>query len=76
VSFFDLPVASPADLRNLSYTMVFAFPVLFVGWKLWHKTKFHKPHEADLYKDKAAIDEYERNFVSKPAEYVPPLTVP
>ncbi|KAK0388923.1 hypothetical protein NLU13_2500 [Sarocladium strictum] len=51
-----------------SYTMVFAFPILFLGWKLWHKTKFHKPHEADLYKDKAAIDEYERNFVPRPAD--------
>lgn len=50
--------------------MVFAFPILFVGWKLWHKTKFHKPHEADLYKDLDAIEEYERNYVYKPAEYV------
>ena len=51
-----------------SYTMVFAFPVLFVGWKLWHKTKFHKPHEADLQKDLAEIEEYERNFVPTPAK--------
>lgn len=50
--------------------MVFMCPVLFLGWKYWHKTKFHKPAEADLHKDLDSIEEYERNYVYKPAKYV------
>lgn len=42
---------------------MFAFPLLFVGWKLVHKTTFHKPLDIDLGRDLNAIDEYERNFV-------------
>ncbi|KAH7329543.1 putative general amino acid permease [Stachybotrys elegans] len=50
-----------------SYTMVFLFPVLFIGWKIIHKTKIHKPVEVDLQKDLDEIEEYERNFVPTPA---------
>lgn len=46
--------------------MIPVFPVLYVGWKLVHKTRIHRPHEVDLLRDKAAIDEYERNFVPEP----------
>ncbi|KAH8731197.1 amino acid permease/ SLC12A domain-containing protein [Phaeosphaeriaceae sp. PMI808] len=49
-----------------SYLMVFVFPVLFVGWKLIKKTKFHKPHEIDLVTDLTEIEEYHRNFVEVP----------
>lgn len=30
------------------YTMVFVCPILYVGWKVWWKTKVIKPEEADL----------------------------
>ncbi|KAK7959036.1 uncharacterized protein PG986_003890 [Apiospora aurea] len=50
-----------------SYMMLFICPVLYVGWKLIHKTKFVKPHEADLLQDLAGIEEYTRNFVVVPA---------
>ncbi|KFA63685.1 hypothetical protein S40285_08361 [Stachybotrys chlorohalonatus IBT 40285] len=50
-----------------SYTMVFVTPLLYVGWKLWHKTKVHKPAEVDLRKDHAELEEYERNYVSIPS---------
>ncbi|PGH02133.1 hypothetical protein GX51_04837 [Blastomyces parvus] len=49
-----------------SYTMIALCPVLFFGWKLFKKTKWLKPHEVDLFKDVAEIDEYTRNFVPSP----------
>ncbi|KAL1608126.1 hypothetical protein SLS60_003065 [Paraconiothyrium brasiliense] len=41
------------------YMMLIIDPVLFIGWKLWRKTKFVKASEADLVWDKPLIDAYE-----------------
>ncbi|KNB11989.1 hypothetical protein FOXG_11678 [Fusarium oxysporum f. sp. lycopersici 4287] len=49
-----------------SYTSVGLFPVFYVGWKIAHKTKIIKPSEIDLRHNLAPIEEYERNYVSKP----------
>lgn len=49
-----------------SYTMVGVFPVLYVGWKLIHKTKIHKPEDVDLRKDLDTVAEYEQNYVPQP----------
>lgn len=49
--------------------MIGVCPVLFVAWKLLKRTKFYKPHEVDLFKDVAEIDEYQRNFVPTRAKY-------
>jgi amino acid transporter len=46
--------------------MIFICPVLFVGWKLVHKTKLRKATEADLKQDLAGIEEYTRNYVPIP----------
>jgi amino acid transporter len=43
--------------------MIGVFPVLYVVWKLIHKTKIYKPEEVDLQKDVAEIEEYEREFI-------------
>lgn len=59
-----------ADVKVYRYTMVMLFPILYLGWKIIHKTKIHKAHEVDLVKDLAEIDEYERNFVPSKATYV------
>lgn len=48
------------------YTMVGVFPVLYVGWKLIHKTKIHKPEDVDLRKDLDTVAEYEQNYVPQP----------
>lgn len=48
------------------YTMIPVFPILYFGWKIVHKTRILKPHEVDLLKDKAEIDEYERNYIPAP----------
>ncbi|KAF3025944.1 hypothetical protein E8E14_014954 [Neopestalotiopsis sp. 37M] len=52
----------------LGYMMVFIFPVLFIGWKLVHKTRFYSPDEVDLQQDLAGIEEYTRNYVPRPAK--------
>ncbi|KAI9166445.1 putative amino acid permease [Paramyrothecium foliicola] len=49
-----------------SYTMIGVFPLLYIAWKIIHKTKIYKPEEVDLRKGVAEIEEYERNFVPKP----------
>jgi hypothetical protein len=60
-----------ADRRDENrYTMVILFPILYLGWKLIHRTKIYKPHEVDLSKNLEEIDEYERNFVPQKAGYV------
>ncbi|KAI4154403.1 MAG: hypothetical protein LQ340_001698 [Diploschistes diacapsis] len=53
-----------------SYTMIFLFPVLFLGWKLIRRTKWVESHEADLTKDLEEIEEYTRSFVEPPQTWV------
>ena len=48
------------------------FPILYVGWKVIHKTRIHKPQDVDLRKDLDAIEDYERNFVPRPPKYCRP----
>lgn len=50
--------------------MIFIFPVLFVGWKLFYKTKFKRAHEIDLVQDLEEIEHYTRNFVPTPDKNV------
>lgn len=49
-----------------SYTMIGVFPVLYFGWKIFHRTKFLKPEEVDLVTGLAEIETYTREFVSTP----------
>ncbi|OKP02368.1 General amino acid permease AGP2 [Penicillium subrubescens] len=49
-----------------SYTMIGLFPVLYFGWKIFHRTKFLKPEEVDLVSGLAEIEEYTRDFVQVP----------
>jgi amino acid transporter len=39
--------------------MVFLAILTFSGWKIVKRTKFVKPHEADLVWDRPAIERYE-----------------
>lgn len=54
-----------------SYTMIGFFPVLFVGWKLLKRTKWLAPHEVDLVRDLAEIEDYTRTYVHVPEQSVP-----
>ncbi|PHH92827.1 hypothetical protein CDD83_4736 [Cordyceps sp. RAO-2017] len=49
-----------------SYTMIPVFPLLYFAWKLIHKTRIYKPSEVDLYRDLAAIEEYEQHYIPQP----------
>ncbi|KZT43077.1 general amino acid permease AGP2 [Sistotremastrum suecicum HHB10207 ss-3] len=46
-----------------SYTMIGVTPVLFLCWKLYHKTKWRSLKEIDFFSaERQVIDEYERSF--------------
>lgn len=47
--------------------MVMVCPVLFLGWKIFHRTKFHKAAEVNLQQDQDVLEEYERNYVPEQA---------
>ncbi|KAK4086763.1 general amino acid permease (Agp2) [Purpureocillium lilacinum] len=64
--FLPLPGQWSVPDFLFSYTMIPVFPILYFGWKIVHKTRILKPHEVDLLKDKAEIDEYERNYIPAP----------
>ncbi|KAI1774364.1 amino acid permease/ SLC12A domain-containing protein [Hypoxylon cercidicola] len=49
-----------------SYTMIGVCPILFVGWKLIHRTKIHRPQDVDLLRDVAAVEDYTNKFVAVP----------
>ncbi|KAI1455443.1 amino acid permease/ SLC12A domain-containing protein [Annulohypoxylon moriforme] len=49
-----------------SYTMIGVCPLLFIGWKVVHKTKFHRPHDVDLHRDVAAVEDYTNKFIPAP----------
>ncbi|KAJ8121255.1 hypothetical protein ONZ43_g2248 [Nemania bipapillata] len=51
------------------YTMAFVTILLYFGWKLYHRTKFVSPLEADLVWEKPQIDAYEAAFTDPPARF-------
>ncbi|KAI1329040.1 amino acid transporter [Xylariaceae sp. FL0255] len=53
-----------------SYFTVFTFPILYLGWKIIHKTKIVGPEKLDLYQDVEEIEEYTRNYVPNPPSNV------
>jgi amino acid transporter len=53
-----------------SYTMIGVFPVIYFGWKIFHRTSVRKPEEVDLFTGVDEIEEYTRNYIPEPARYV------
>lgn len=49
-----------------NYLMLLLAPCTFTFWKLFKRTKFVKPHEADLVWEKPIVDAYEESFLSPP----------
>jgi amino acid transporter len=66
VTCYGYPVFLPGrwaiDTFFTFYLMVLVAPFLFFGWKLFKKTKFVKPLDADLIWQKPVIDAYEESF--------------
>lgn len=52
------------------YTMIGVCPVLYVGWKILKRSKFQRAEGIDLVKNLGEVEEYEANYVPKPARYV------
>ncbi|PMB72286.1 General amino acid permease AGP2 [Beauveria bassiana] len=52
------------DVKGLltHYTMIFLSPVLYLGWKIIHKTRIIPADQADLVWESTAIDEYEQSY--------------
>ena len=47
--------------------MIGVCPVLFVGWKILKRTKWHRLEDVDLFQNLEEIEEYQRTYVpSKP----------
>ena len=51
------------------YTMVLVAPVLFTGWKLYHKTKMVRPETSDLVWERPVIDAYEASITTPPTGF-------
>jgi len=43
--------------------MIGICPILFVGYKIIMRTRFHKATEIDLFEGVEEIEEYQRDFV-------------
>lgn len=52
-----------------NYTMVILSPILFIFWKVYKKTKFVKPLEADLVYQRPVIDAYEASLIGPPSGF-------
>lgn len=44
-------------------------PWLFVFWKIFKKTRWVRPHEADLEWEKGLVDAYEASFITPPSGF-------
>ncbi|KAL3423742.1 amino acid permease [Phlyctema vagabunda] len=51
------------------YTMCFACPIFFFGWKVVKKTKMVAPADADLVWERPTIDAYEASVTEKPLTF-------
>ncbi|KAI9163815.1 amino acid transporter [Paramyrothecium foliicola] len=71
VIFYGYTSFAPWDVESFfkNYTMQLVAPCLFVFWKLFKKTSFVKPHEADLVWERPTIDAYEASFTEPPAGF-------
>lgn len=52
-----------------TYTMQILAPILFIGWKVIKRTRFIRPHEADLVWERPHIDAYENKFTEPPVGF-------
>lgn len=71
VLFYGYSSFTPWDVSTFFtyYTMLILAPILFIGWKLVHRTKFVKSTEADLVWEAPVIDAYEASFVNPPVGF-------
>jgi amino acid transporter len=68
---YGYPAYKPWDVSTFwsNYTMQIVIPPLFLIWKVIKKTKWIKPHEADLLWERPLIDAYEASFTDPPVGF-------
>lgn len=71
VIFYGYSAFTPWSVENFfkNYTMQLLAPIMFFGWKFIKRTRFVKPHEADLVWERPTIDAYEASFRSPPVGF-------
>lgn len=52
-----------------SYCILGVDAIIFVIWKIWHRTKFIKPNDVDLVWERPTIDAYEATFIDPPVGF-------
>lgn len=68
VIFYGYSSFTPWNVENffIYYTMVILAPILYFGWKFFHRTQIVRPTEADLVWERPVIDAYEATFAGTP----------
>lgn len=61
------PTTAESFFKN--YTMQCLAPILYLGWKIVHKTKLKDPKEVDLVWERPTIDAYEASFTDPPVGF-------
>ncbi|KAK5996974.1 General amino acid permease AGP2 [Cladobotryum mycophilum] len=71
VIFYGYRSFAPWSVKGFfqSYTMQLVAPTLFIVWKVIKRTKFVRPHEADLIWERPIIDAYEAQFTEPQAGF-------
>ncbi|KHN99334.1 Amino acid/polyamine transporter I [Metarhizium album ARSEF 1941] len=71
VIFYGYTAFAPWSVESFfrNYTMQILAPILFFGWKIIKRTRFVKPHEADLLWERPTIDRYEASFLHEPVGF-------
>lgn len=71
VFFYGYSSFTPASAETFFsyYTMLIVAPILFAGWKIFKRTRFVRPLEADIQWERAIVDAYEASFFSPPVGF-------
>ncbi|KAK7961050.1 amino acid permease/ SLC12A domain-containing protein [Apiospora saccharicola] len=71
VIFFGYTTISPWSARDffINYMMVILAPLMFIFWKVFKRTSFVKPLEADIVWDRPIIEAYEASFTHPPVGF-------
>lgn len=71
VIFYGYTAFTPWSVETFfrNYTMQIIMPILFIGWKFFKKTRFVRPHEADLEWERPVIDAYENGLKDPPTGF-------
>lgn len=69
--FYGYTAFDPWNVETFfqNYTMQLAAPIIYLGWKLVHRTKTLSPNEVDLIWERPIIDAYEASLPENPPTF-------